>query len=73
MLRMESPKFGPLVECCLAHGICRSVAFELAAKGLLDTFKIGSRRYVILASLYGLPSRLKGQSEDAATVGQLLV
>ncbi|WP_457097484.1 hypothetical protein [Lysobacter sp. P5_B9] len=52
------PAFGPLVEECEKHGISRTVAFELAANGQLDTFKIGARRYVLLGSLKTLPSRL---------------
>lgn len=58
----DPPQFGPLVENCKAHGICRSVAFELASTGLLDTFKIGARRYVMLASLHSLPMRLRQSS-----------
>ena len=50
--------FGPLVETCRAHGIGKTVAFDLAARGLIDTFKIGSRRFVKLASLASLPDRL---------------
>lgn len=50
--------FGPLVETCKAHGISRSVAFELARIGLLDTFTIGTRRYVRSESLRTLPERL---------------
>lgn len=52
------PTFRPLVPACNDHGISRSVAFELARKGLLDTFTIGSRRYVRLDSLRSLPDRL---------------
>lgn len=54
----NSPHFGPLVTCCAAHGISRSVAFELARKGQLETFRINSRRYVMLASLKALPQTL---------------
>lgn len=50
--------FGPLVEECDKHGISRTVAFELAASGQLQTFKIGSRRYVVLDSLRTLPQRM---------------
>lgn len=52
------PAYGPLVEVCQAHGISRTVAFELSDKGLLDTFKIGARRYVYLESVRTLPQRL---------------
>ena len=54
--------YGPLVEVCIAHGISRTVAFELSDKKLLDTFKIGVRRYVYLESVRTLPQRL----QDAA-------
>jgi hypothetical protein len=57
-------QFGPLVECCAAYGIPRSTAFELARKGLLDTFPIGTRRYVKLESLWSLPDRLASSSEN---------
>lgn len=50
--------YSPLVAACADHGISRSVAFELARKGLLDTFTIGTRRYVRLESLRTLPERL---------------
>lgn len=53
-----NPAYGPMVESCSRHGISRTVAFELARKGLLDTFTIGTRRYVMLASLHDLPKRL---------------
>lgn len=50
--------FGPLVESCAAYGIPRSTAFELVAKGLLNTFLIGARRYVMYESLWDLPRKL---------------
>lgn len=50
--------FGPLVEECRRRGINRSVAYVLVARGLLDTFKIGHKRYVRLHSLESLPDRL---------------
>ena len=58
-----SPRYAPLVTSCAAHGISRSVAFELARKGLLETFRINSRRYVMLSSLRSLPERLGHQSQ----------
>jgi hypothetical protein len=54
----DTRNFAPLVEECRAHGISRTVAFELAARGLLETFAIGRRRYVKLDSLRTLPQRL---------------
>ena len=62
----EIPEYGLLVDACKAHGIARTTAYELASKGLLDTFKIGARRYVRLDSLRTLPARL---AEAAATGG----
>jgi hypothetical protein len=47
-----------MVEECAKHGISRTVAFELVAKGLLQSFLLGKRRYVLLDSLRTLPERL---------------
>ncbi|CBA16348.1 hypothetical protein XACN24_09005 [Xanthomonas albilineans] len=61
-----SPAFGPLVETCAAWGISRTVAFELARNGKLETFSIGRRRYVYLDSLRTLPERLADDSAKVA-------
>lgn len=61
-MNIENPAYLPLVEACKAHGISRSVAFELARKGDLDTFLIGKRRYVYLHSLRNLPERMAGMA-----------
>lgn len=58
-----NPTYSPLVDACKAHGISRSVAYELAQKGLLSTFRIGQRRYVDLESLRTLPERLSAEPE----------
>jgi hypothetical protein len=58
MRTTTEPAYRPLVEACNDHGISRTVAFDLARKGLLDTFTIGARRYVRLDSLRTLPERL---------------
>jgi len=63
MTPTPTPAFGPLVSCCAAHGISRSVAFELARKGLLETFLLNSRRYVLLESLRNLPETLRQRSD----------
>jgi hypothetical protein len=55
---LTPPTFGPLVPTCRAHGIGRTKAFELAAAGLLDSFTVGTKRYVLLESLRTLPERL---------------
>lgn len=58
--------FRPLVDACREHGISRSVAFELAAEGKLETFAIGRRRYVKLESLRTLPERLAAELQGSA-------
>lgn len=50
--------FGPLVEECARRGISKTVAFDLVKRGLLETFPIGRRRYVRIASLESLPDRM---------------
>ena len=50
--------YGGLVDECARRGIGRTTAFELASKGLLDTFQIGRKRMVYIASLESLPTRL---------------
>lgn len=54
----QHPSYAPLVDACKAHGISRTVSFELSKKGLIETFAIGKRRYVYLESLRTLPARL---------------
>lgn len=58
-----TPHFLPFVEACYDHGISRTVAYELADAGLLDTFTIGRRRYVKVESLRNLPERLAAQRQ----------
>lgn len=53
-----NPLYAPLVEACKAHGISRSVAFALCKSGLIETFRIGKRRYCYIESLHSLPNRL---------------
>ena len=59
-------EFGPMVETCRAYGISRTVAFRLSDQGLLETFRIGRRRYVVLSSLRALPERIAESRRDAA-------
>lgn len=54
----SEPDYRPLVTACADHGISRTVAFDLARNGLLQTFTIGTRRYVLLESLRTLPERI---------------
>lgn len=46
-------------------GISRSVAFELASDGLLETFKLNARRYVFIDSVRTLPERLASTGGSA--------
>lgn len=61
-----TPSFAPLVLACAQHGIGRTTAFQLARDGLLDTVKIGSRTFVMLASLESLPHRLVQEARPRA-------
>lgn len=53
--------FGPLVEECARRGIGKTTAFKLVREKKLDTFSIGSKRYVYIQSLQTLPERLATQ------------
>ena len=59
----QPPPYAPLVPACLARGISRTVAFDMVRRGLLDSFCIGRRRYVYMASLDSLPERLAALQE----------
>ena len=54
--------FGRLVPECKERGIGRTKAFDLAAKGILETFRIGNARYVTLRSLDSLPEKAKEEA-----------
>ena len=58
------PAYRPFVETCREYGISRTVAYELANDGLLDTFKLGAKRYVMLESLRTLPERLREAANE---------
>lgn len=65
MSRTLTPRpFGGLVELCAARNIGRSTAFELARRGLIETFKIGRRTYCYLDSLDTLGERLSTRPYD---------
>lgn len=51
------PTFAPLVQACRAFGIGKTKAYELASRGQLRTFRLGTRRFVYIDSLRSLPSR----------------
>lgn len=55
----ERIAFAPFVEECAEHGISRTAAYRLADKGLIETFTLGRRRYVVLESLRSLPDRMR--------------
>ncbi|MEH6420969.1 hypothetical protein [Pseudomonas sp. CGJS7] len=52
------PTFSALVPTCKAHGIGKTLAYQLASEGALDTFLLHGKRMVYLASLESLPRRL---------------
>jgi len=58
----NAPGFAPMVQECLRWGICRTKAFELAKAGLIETFSVGRKRYVVIRSLEILPTRMKAAS-----------
>lgn len=60
------PTYGPLVPAAKAFGISRSVAFDLARRGLIRTFTLGSRRYAYIESLRTLPERLAANDATGA-------
>lgn len=50
--------YRPFIPECTKRGIGKTKAYELANTGLLETFLIGTKRYVYLDSLGTLPERL---------------
>lgn len=61
------PTYGPMVETCAKFGIKRTWAYELADAGLIDTFRLKSRRFVMIESLRSLPMRvMEIEQKDAA-------
>lgn len=55
----ELRDFGPFIPECGKKGLGKTKAYELANAGLLETFQIGSKRYIYLDSLLTLPRRLQ--------------
>ena len=55
----ELRDFGPFIPECSKKGVGKTKAYELANAGLLETFQIGSKRYIYLDSLLTLPRRLQ--------------
>ena len=58
-----APGFGPLVSVCARYGIGRTLGFELARKGIIETFHVGGKRMVVIASLESLPERLRSAQQ----------
>lgn len=58
----EQREFGPFIPECAKRGIGKTRAYELAAAGLLETFQLGSKRYIFIDSLLSLPSRLQDRA-----------
>ena len=57
-MHQQHRDFGPFIPECNKRGIGKTKAYELANAGLIDTFTIGTKRYVLLDSLLTLPERL---------------
>src|SRR3546814_9271631 len=58
----EQRDFRPFIPECAKRGIGKTKAYELADAGLLETFTIGTKRYVYLDSLLTLPQRIAAQA-----------
>lgn len=54
----EQREFRPFIPECTKRGIGKTKAYELANEGLLETFTLGTKRYVYLDSLLTLPGRI---------------
>lgn len=64
--KQDRRAFGPLVAECVARGIGRTVAFDLARTGAVETFHLGRRVFVMLDSLDALPATLAKREREAA-------
>jgi len=53
----DTRPFVPLVEYARECGVTRTNSYELVRRGLIETFKIGRIRYVVLDSWRSLPQR----------------
>lgn len=54
----EHRDYRPFIPECTKRGIGKTKAYELADAGLLETFLIGTKRYIYLDSIGTLPERL---------------
>lgn len=65
MMDKHGRRYRRLVPACAERDIGRTMAFELARRGLLETFRIGTARYVFEDSLDELPAKLAAESGKA--------
>ena len=54
----ENRDFRPFISECAEKGVKKTTAYALANAGLLETFTIGTKRYIYLDSLLSLPRRI---------------
>lgn len=59
-----SRDYRPFIPEVRKRGIGKTKAYELVAEGLLDTFLIGTKRYVFLDSLDALPRKLAAMAQE---------
>lgn len=50
-------EFAPMIKAGEDRGITRTNMYEMARRNMIETFKIGRTRYVMLDSLRSLPER----------------
>lgn len=61
----NSVPYLPLLDAIRSVGIGKTKAYELMAQGLIETFLIGTKRYIVMASLYDLPNKLAAAAKKA--------
>lgn len=59
-------EYGPLLNECEKRGIRKTRAYEYAAKGLIETFSIGRKKYVYVDSILSLPSKIASKQKADA-------
>jgi len=62
----EMRDFRPFIPECTKRGIGKTKAYALANAGLLETFAIGTKRFIYLDSLLSLPQRI-GENRTQAS------
>lgn len=63
MASVTERDFRPFIPECSKRGIGKNTAYELMRQGLLDTFCIGRKRFVLLESLDRLPERMAKEQQ----------